>query len=271
MHFLKPLSTIIPMAVCLSMLIISSSLANGLILGVIARFKKLRTFTNILLANAALVDLLNALINMPTYLLYGVLEVSWLKGKTLAIFSVYLSRLFIFLHLVSILSLLVNAFLGIAFDFRYFAWKTKQKAICVVVLEWVMSLVTLSLFSIPLFSIDLQDAHLYTYRQHVYSEYKTLQAAVITFFISGAIAFGALSVYSIRRRKLQVSTKLVHELRITNSTVGLHFLEEEKNALVFVTFLVTFILNTHYGYSKILSLYIQQDRKVAEELRTILF
>lgn len=89
MHFIKPLSTTISMAVCLSTLIISSSLANGLILGVIVRFKKLRTFPNILLANAALVDLLNALINMPTYLLYCVLEVGWLKGKTMAILSVY--------------------------------------------------------------------------------------------------------------------------------------------------------------------------------------
>ena len=214
MHFIKSLSAIISMTVCLSMLIISSCLANGLILGVIARFKKLRTFPNILLANAALVDLLNAVINMPTYLLYGVLEVSWLKGKILAIVLVYLSRLLIFLHLVSTLSLLVNAFLGIAFDFRYFAWKTKQKAICVVVLEWLMSLVVLSLFSIPLFDIDLQDAHLYTYRQHVYSKYKAFHAATMTLFIVCAIAFGALSVYSIRRRKIQVSIKLDHDKMI---------------------------------------------------------
>ena len=241
MHFIKPLSTIVSMAVCLSTLIISSSLANGLILGIIARFKKLRTFPNILLANAALVDLLNALINMPTYLLYCVLEVGWLKGKTMAILSVYLSRLFIVLHLVSTLSLLVNAFLGIAFDFRYFTWKTNEKAICVVVLEWLMSLIVLSLFSIPLFDIDLQDSHLYTYRQHIFSEYKTFQAATMTLFIACAIAFGALSVCSIRRRKLQVSNKLDHgELRITDSTAGLHFLVEKKNALV----LVTFILNT---------------------------
>lgn len=244
MPFIKPLSTIISMAVCLSTLIVSSSLANGLILGVIARFKKLRTFPNILLANAALVDLLNALINMPTYLLYGVLEVSWLKGKTLAILLVYLSRLFIFLHLVSTLSLLVNAFLAIAFDLRYFAWKTKQKAIRVVVLEWLISLVVLSLFSIPLLDIDFQDAHLYTYRQHIYSEYKTFQAAAITLFIACTIAFGALSVYSIRRRKLQVSNKLDEELRINDSTVALHFLEEKKNALFLVAFLATFISNT---------------------------
>lgn len=228
MPFIKPLNAIISMAACLSTLIISSSLANGLILAVIARFKKLRTIPNILLANAALVDLLNALINMPTYLLYGVLEVSWLKGKTLAILLVYLSRLFILLHLVSTLSLLVNAFLGIAFDFRYFTWKTKQKAICVVVLEWLISFVVLSLFSIPLFDVDLQDAHVYAYRQHIYSQYKTFQATAMTLFIVCAIAVGVLIVFSMRRRKLQVSNKLDHELRIIDSTVGLHFLEEEK-------------------------------------------
>lgn len=199
------------MAACLSTLIISSLLGNGLILGIIVRFKKLRTFPNILVANVALVDLLNALVNMPMYLMYGVLEVSWLKGKTLAILSCYLSQLFIFLHLVSTLLLLVNAFLGLAFHFRYFTWKTKQKAICIVALEWLISLVVVSLFSIPLFDIDLQDAHLYTYRQHIFSKYKHFQATTMTLFIVCAIAVGVLIVYSVRRRKLQVSNQLIDD------------------------------------------------------------
>lgn len=224
MAFIKPLSTIIFMAACLSTLIISSCLANGLILGVIARFRNLRTFPNILLANAALVDLLNALINMPTYLLYGVLEVSWLKGKTLATLAVFLSRSFIVLHFVSTLSLLVNAFLGIAFDFRYFTWKTNKKAICIVVVEWLISLAIVSFFSIPVFAVDLQDAHLYSYRQHIFSKYKTFVAMAMTLFVVCAIAVGVLIVYTMQRRRLQVSNKIDHELRIIDSSLGLHFL-----------------------------------------------
>ena len=39
-------------------------LGNGIVLGIIARFKKLRTFPNILIANLALADFFNPIINI---------------------------------------------------------------------------------------------------------------------------------------------------------------------------------------------------------------
>jgi len=105
------------------------------VLGIVARFKKLRNYANILIANLALVDLLNALSNMPIYFLYGVLEVSWFKGKTLAILSAFLSRLFLLLNMTSMLIILVNVFLALTFDLRYFAWKTEERAIVIIVLQ----------------------------------------------------------------------------------------------------------------------------------------
>ena len=74
------------MAVLLLLLAVFSVISNGFVLGIIPRFKKLRNYDNILIANLALVDLLNALINIPMYLLYGVIEVSCFKGKTLIVF-----------------------------------------------------------------------------------------------------------------------------------------------------------------------------------------
>lgn len=125
MYFLKLLSIIIFMVVCFLMLIIFLFLVNGFIFGVIVWFKKFCIFLNIFFVNVVLVDFLNVLINMLMYLLYGVLEVSWFKGKILVIFLVYLSWLFIFFYFVLILLLLVNVFLGIVFDFWYFVWKMK--------------------------------------------------------------------------------------------------------------------------------------------------
>ena len=61
--------------VILSLVAIFAVLGNGFVLGIIVRFKKLRTFANILIANLALVDFSNALINGPLYLLWGVLKV----------------------------------------------------------------------------------------------------------------------------------------------------------------------------------------------------
>ena len=97
-------------------LAVFSVISNGFVFGIVARFKKLRNYANILIANLVLVDLLNALINIPMYLLYSVLEVSWFKGKTLAVVSLLFYRLFLLLNITSMLILLVNVFLALTFD-----------------------------------------------------------------------------------------------------------------------------------------------------------
>ena len=205
MFLVTPLSAAsISMVVLLSTLAVFSVLGNGFVLGIVARFKKLRTCPNILIANLALVDLLNALINMPLYLLYGVLEVSWFKEKTLAILSTLLIRLFTFLNVVSMLILLVNVFLALTFDVRYFTWKTKTKAIAIVLVEWLVCLVVNSLSCLPLFDIDLQDAHVLTYRQFTYKTTRAFVLATTAVFIGSSLIFGVLTCCTVRRKQLQV-------------------------------------------------------------------
>ena len=206
MQLVTPLSAAsISMVILLSSLAVFSVLGNGFVLGIVARFKKLRTYANILIANLALVDLLNALINMPVYLLYGVLEVSWFKGKTLTILSLFLSRLFTFLNVVSMLVLLINVFLALTFDLRYFMWKTKAKAIAIVLAEWLVSITFVSLSCFPLFDIELQDAHhVLEYLQVVYKTNRTFMLATATVFIGSALTFGVLIFCTVRRKQLKV-------------------------------------------------------------------
>ena len=199
------------MVSCISTLTILSVLGNGLVLGIIARFKKLRTFPNILIANLALADLLNAVINMPMYLLYGVLEVSWFKRKTLAILSFGLQRLFALLNIVSMLVLLVNLFLALAFDLRYFTWKTEERAITIVAFEWLFSIAMVLSTSVYLLDIDLQDAHVIYYRLQFYNKHRLFMATVTSLFTVSAIVFGILIACLVRRRKLQVCCKLVND------------------------------------------------------------
>ena len=115
-------------------------LGNGIVLGIVARFKKFRTFPNILLANLALIDSLNALVNIPMYLPSGVLEVKWFKGSHLAIVSLFLFFLFMILNLASMLVLLVNMLLAIKIDLKYFTWKTNKRALAIVLVEWLVCL-----------------------------------------------------------------------------------------------------------------------------------
>ena len=82
MYPAKPLLSMVIMGVLTVTLTSTSVLGNGFVLAVIGRFKSLRTVPNILVANLALVDLLNAVINLPLYILYAVLEASWFRGKT---------------------------------------------------------------------------------------------------------------------------------------------------------------------------------------------
>ena len=141
-----------------STLTCSSVVGNGFVLAIIARFKLLRTVPNILIANLALVDMLNCLINMPIYIIYTMLETSWFRGKTLAIATTVLNRVFILLNLASMIAVLGNMYLAISLDLRYFTWKTNTKALFCVVLIWSIGIVAVTLSSSPLLRIDLGDA-----------------------------------------------------------------------------------------------------------------
>lgn len=94
-------------------------LGNGFVLAVLARFKSLRTVPNILVANLALVDLLNAVINLPFHIIMmSILEISWFRGETLAMLTIAVNRIFVILNLVSVLAMVANMYLAISFDLR---------------------------------------------------------------------------------------------------------------------------------------------------------
>lgn len=125
----KPLFAKTVMILLTSTLTSSSLLGNRFVLAIIVRFKSLRTVPNILIANLALVDLLNSAVNMPIYIIYSVVEASWFRGKNLAVAITLLNRVFTFLNLASTLAVMGNMYLAILLDLRYFTWKTNTKAL----------------------------------------------------------------------------------------------------------------------------------------------
>ena len=113
-------------------------LGNGSVLAVIARFKSLRTVPNLLIANLSVVDLLNAAICMPIYTISSVWEWTGFRGKTLAVMFCFFYRLFIILNLESMLALMANMYLAIAFDLKNLTWKTNKKAVICVLFIWIV-------------------------------------------------------------------------------------------------------------------------------------
>ena len=190
--------------VILSLVPVFAVLGNGFVLGIIARFKRLRTFANILIANLALVDFSNALINGPLYLLWGVLKVKWFTGKTLAIISLFLLRLFMLLNVVSMLVLLGNAFLAIALNLKYFTWKTNEKAFAIVLGVWMVCVTSAVISLYPHSDTDLQDASVSTYRLAFMNQSNLLFTVIGASFVVTAIVLGVMAYCAIQLRKRQV-------------------------------------------------------------------
>ena len=195
----------ISVLVFMSFLALFAVLGNGLVLGIIARFKKLRTFPNILIANLALADFFNAFINIPMYLLYSVLNVKWFRGKTLAMISIFSFSLFTFVNVVSMLVLLVNMFLAITFDLKYFTWKTNKKANIIVLVEWLVGFSCAVLLCLNC-DVDLQkEASVSTYRSEVSDKGKPIAPVIISAFVVIAVVLSAMILGSIQKMKRQVS------------------------------------------------------------------
>ena len=204
MYLAKPFLTKLVMSVLTVILSSAAVLGNGLVVAVIARFKSLRTVPNILVANLALVDLYNAVINIPPYMIYTVIEASWFRGKALAIMTSISDRLFLILNLASMLAMMTNVYLAISFDLKYLGWKTNKKALVCVFLIWSISVVLVMLSSIPSLDIDLSDAHVIEYRTEIYKKGKHFVASIMAFFLICGAVVSFLTIRAIRKKKKEV-------------------------------------------------------------------
>ena len=178
-----------------------SVLGNGFVLGVLARFKSFRTVPNILAGNLAVVDLLNAAMNLPFHIM-SILEVSWFRGKTLALITT------LTLNLTSVLAMVINMYLAISFDLKYFTWKTKKKALMCVCIIWLINLLMLFLCAIPLLDINLDDSHVNEYREGIFQQGKKFAASLVALFIVCCGVLGILTIRAIRKKKTKVNTIL---------------------------------------------------------------
>ncbi|KAK2562523.1 Neuropeptide Y receptor type 2 [Acropora cervicornis] len=186
-------------------------LSNALILLLIVRFKSLQTVGNLLLANLAVVDMLNAAINMPIQLLYTLLEPRLFRGPVIAFLITFLQRVFVFLNLASMLVLLANMYFGIAFNLRYYAWKTHRKAALCCFLIWLICTSLAQLSCLPILSIDLGDSPVGRHRAEIFNQGKHQFIAVALFVLFGGIVFVVLIVCSIRRSRRKSKTGVVPE------------------------------------------------------------
>ena len=200
-----------------------STIGNGSFIAIFVRFKNLRNFPNILLANLAAVDFLNAVINVPMHTLNYVWKSSWMKGKTPAVILSSLQLEFALLNMVSMFAIMLDRFLALYLDLKYYTWKTTRKAYAAVALIWLICTVHVALSTIPLLKMDMEaDTTLGKSREKIFQQRKGMIASTMGFFIAASTAFGVLTVYTIYQNKRKVGKNHINLLTIL--TTKMHVL-----------------------------------------------
>ena len=150
----------------ITVVMIGSIIGNTIICLLLVRFKTLRTVPNILVANLAFVDILNAVTNMPLMIMWYICKVPYLKGRSTSWFIVSWYVLFMYLTVFNLTVLTMDRFGAIVHGFRYHSWKTLNKAIVAVFFVWLLAAAyTYGMFILGL-HIDLGDAPVLVYRIH---------------------------------------------------------------------------------------------------------
>ena len=123
----------------IAIVMILSIVGNGIICLLLIRFKTLRTVPNILIANLAAVNILNALTNMPLFILWYICKVPFLKGRLISWILVTWYVLFVYLTVFNLTAQAMDRFGAIVHGLHYYAWKTKKKAKVAVLFVWLLA------------------------------------------------------------------------------------------------------------------------------------
>ena len=191
----------------ISVVMIGSIAGNSVICLLLIRFKTLRTVPNILVANLALVDILNALTNMPLMILWYICKVAYMKGRAISWLTVSWYVLFMYLTVFSLIVLTMDRFGAIVHGFRYHSLKTRGKALVAVLIVWLLAATyTYGMFGLGL-NIDIGDAPVFIYRIYYFKKFGT------TFIIPGyllpfavMLIMGAAIWYTVHAHSRQISS-----------------------------------------------------------------
>jgi len=213
--------------VLIAVIMIGSILGNGIICLLLVRFKTLRTVPNVLIANLAVVDVLNALTNMPLMIMWYICKVPYLKGQSVSWFIVTWYVLFMYLTVFNLTVLTMDRFGAIVHGLRYHSWKTINKAKIAVLFVWLLAAAyTYGMFILGL-DIDLGDAPVLVYRIDYlkkFGRYFIIPGYLVPFALM--LIMGAYIRRSVRRhtRRLSMFCSVAKQVKSdvkTAKTIGL--------------------------------------------------
>ena len=211
----------------IAVVMIGSIIGNGIICLLLVRFKTLRTVPNVLIANLAVIDILNALTNMPLMIMWYICRVSYLKGRPISWFIVTWYVLFLYLTVFNLTVLTMDRFGAIVHGLRYHSWKTINKAKIAVLFVWLLAAAyAYGMFMLGL-DINVGDAPVLVYRKQYlkkFGRYFIIPGYLVPFALM--LIMGALIKRSVRLHTRRLSnfcsvTKQVKSDVKTAKTIGL--------------------------------------------------
>ncbi|KAL9969560.1 hypothetical protein ACROYT_G021788 [Oculina patagonica] len=213
--------------IMIAVVMIGSIIGNSIICLLLIRFKTLRTVPNILIANLAVIDIINALTNMPLMIMWYICKVPYLKGRPISWFIVSWYVLFMYLTVINLTVLTMDRYGAIVHGIRYHSWKTNNKAKVAVVFVWLLAAgYTYGMFTLGL-DIDLGDAPVLVYRIDYlkkFGKHFIIPGYLVSFAVM--LIMGAYIWRTVRRHTRRLSTfcsvaKQVRSDVKTAKTIGL--------------------------------------------------
>ena len=211
----------------ITVVMLGSIIGNGIICLLLVRFKTLRTVPNILIANLALIDILNALTNMPLMIMWYICKVPFLKGRPISWFVVTWYVLFMYLTVFDLIVLTMDRYGAIVHGFRYHSWKTINKAKVAVLFVWLSGAVfTYGMFMLGI-DIDLGDAPVLEYRIHYlkkFGRHFINPVYLVTFTIMVIMGIAIWRTVCTQRKRISTFCSMERQIRSdvkTAKTIGL--------------------------------------------------
>ena len=203
---------VVAVQLCLVVILMVISFGgNATVAALLMRFKKLRTIPNILIANMALVDLLNSIINMPIFVSHFMLKVhSFMRPKADAFTIGFLYALFYQLNLFSMIVMAADRYGAIVHGMKYMLWKTRKKAYVAIGLVWTLSAVSTVINYIPFVRLNIENGTTDDYRRAQFQT--TGRISMLLKVPLQIVAIGTLSVLTWRgmfQARKQVRTSFV--------------------------------------------------------------
>jgi len=201
-NYKQSLATISSQLFLLGALFLIAVTGNSTIIILMRRFQSLRTISNMMLANMAIVDIFNILANLPWFVLVGVLEMNdVVRGRLMSTLIATSQALFNTLKLLSMITMISERFLAVSLGLRYSVWKDKQNVAMSLILVWIIAFAITVPWFISFYNIDIGDAPTFEYRI-VYFQQVGKTASFFLYLFSGIaiIVISSLTCVSFKKQ-----------------------------------------------------------------------